>query len=62
MKPKRKSSSARRATVPVNWQDSAWFPPVLAKSRFPHPRRHPIHWPVQIITDPTVCVGRTFNV
>ncbi len=61
MKPDRKKSPTRKAQLPVIWKDSAWFPTVLAKSRFPHPRRRPIHWPVQIITDPTVCVGRTIN-
>ena len=61
MKPGRKKLSIHRVQLPVNWQDSAWFPPVLSKARFPHPRRRPIHWPVQIITDPTVCVGRTIN-
>ena len=62
MKPDRNKTSVRKARLLVNWQDSAWFPTVLAKSRFPHPRRRPIHWPVQIITDPTVCVGRAINV
>lgn len=61
MKPDRKKSQPRKAQLPVSWQDSAWFPTVLAKSRFPHPRGRQIHWPVQIITDPTVCSGRTLN-
>jgi hypothetical protein len=62
MKPQRKKSPARKSQLSVSWQDSAWFPPVFAQSRFPNPRSRRIHWPVQIITDPTVCVGRAVNV
>lgn len=61
MKPERKKQPARSARLPVNWQDSAWFPPVFAKSRRSGDRR-PVNWPVQIITDPTVCVGRTISI
>lgn len=43
--------------LPVTWHDSAWFPTV-GRQR-PHSRRQ-VNWPVQIITDPTVCLGRTF--
>jgi len=62
MKPKRHQRSRRSAAqVPVQWQDSAWFPPVLAAARFPAARRQPVFWPQQIITDPAVCQGRTIN-
>jgi hypothetical protein len=61
MKCDRKSNPRRPVQVPVQWQDSAWFPPVLAAARFPQPRRRRVYWPVQIITDPTVCVGRTMS-
>jgi len=61
MKPDHKKKSLRPSRLPVDWQDSAWFPPVLAKARFPQPRRRRIFWPMQIITDPTVCVGRTVS-
>ena len=61
MKSDRKKTSTRRAQLPVNWQDSAWFPPVLARSRRSGNRR-PVNWPVQIITDPTVCLGRTVTI
>ena len=62
MKPSRKKINAARPNrLPVDWQDSAWFPPVLAGARFPQPRRGRIFWPMQIITDPTVCVGRTIS-
>jgi len=61
VKPSRKSNSARASRLPVDWQDSAWFPPVLAGARFPQSRRQRIFWPVQIITDPTVCLGRTVS-
>lgn len=46
----------------VAWQDCAWFPPVLAGKRAGHLRqRRPVYWPVQIITDPTVCVSRALD-
>ena len=61
MKSPSKINSARPNRLAVNWQDSAWFPPVLAGARFPQARRRRIFWPVQIITDPTVCVGRTVS-
>ena len=44
--------------LPVVWQDSVWFPTV---GRFRSPPRRPVNWPVQIITDPTVCLGRAFS-
>jgi len=52
--------SGRR--LPVAWQDSVWFPPVLAQTRSGAKRpRRPVLWPVQIITDPTVCGARTLH-
>lgn len=62
MKPKRKTAARRPNPLPVQWQDSAWFPPVLSGTRFPQARRRRVFWPVQIITDPTVCVGRTITI
>lgn len=54
------AESSRRLSV--KWQDSVWFPPVLAQHRAGGPRgRRPILWPVQIITDPTVCAARTLD-
>lgn len=54
------SDSSRRLSV--KWQDSVWFPPVLAHQRPASLRgRRPILWPVQIITDPTVCAARTID-
>jgi len=54
------SEASRR--LPVQWQDSVWFPPVLAQPRRTTVRtRRPVLWPVQIITDPTVCAARTLD-
>jgi hypothetical protein len=50
----------RPSLLPVQWQDCAWFPPVLSAVRFPQPRRRRVFWPNQIITDPAVA-GRTIN-
>jgi hypothetical protein len=48
--------------LPVDWKDCAWFPPVLAGKRAgPARHRRPVFWPVQIITDPTVCASRTVD-
>jgi hypothetical protein len=54
----------RRAKhLPVVWQDCAWFPPVLAGKRSGSARhRRPVYWPVQIITDPNVCIGRALSI
>jgi len=61
MKSARQTDRRLTSRLPVVWQDAAWFPPVLAGARFPQPRRRRIFWPVQIITDPTVCVGRAIS-
>jgi hypothetical protein len=53
------SPAKRLRPLPVDWKDCAWFPPVLARRR-PGGRR-PVFWPVQIITDPTVCASRTLD-
>jgi hypothetical protein len=54
------SDNPRRLSV--KWQDSVWFPPVLARQRHANVRsRRNVLWPVQIITDPTVCAARTLG-
>ncbi len=54
--------SRLRRRLPVAWQDCAWFPPVLAGKRGGSGRRRrPVYWPVQIITDPTVCASRALD-
>lgn len=51
-----------RRRLPVVWKDCAWFPPVLAgKTGRPAHRRRRVNWPVQIITDPTVCASRAMD-
>jgi len=59
MNPSPDQNKPNPSRLKVEWKDSAWFPPVLARSRFPHPRGQRIFWPLQIITDPTVNLGRT---
>ncbi len=62
MKTEPKTFGNRAAVaLPVQWQDAAWFPPVLLRGRWNGFRRRPIFWPHQIITDPTVCQGRTIE-
>lgn len=59
---KSRPSKKLRSTqsLPVVWKDCAWFPPVLARKRTTAGRRR-VYWPVQIITDPTVCASRTVD-
>lgn len=61
MSPRPNRKLKQTQSLPVVWQDCAWFPPVLARKRTVAGRR-PIYWPVQIITDPTVCASRTVDV
>lgn len=62
MIPSRQNSSRARRRLPVTWQDCVWFPAVQARSgcRKAAARRR-VNWPVQIITDPTVCRARTVD-
>jgi hypothetical protein len=62
MIPNRQNQSHGSRRLAVVWRDSIWFPPVLAHARTSsvQPRR-PVLWPVQIITDPTVCAARTLT-
>lgn len=59
MSPDDFKTDPNKLRLAVKWQDSVWFPPVLAQARFASRGRRPVHWPVQIITDPTVCAART---
>jgi hypothetical protein len=62
MMPQRHQESRPRRRLDVAWQDCAWFPPVLAGKRgVAAARRHRVYWPVQIITDPTVCASRALD-
>jgi hypothetical protein len=61
MNPNRPKHSRPHRQLPVTWQDSVWFPPVRAQLGTTRSPRRPVNWPVQIITDPTVCVGRTVS-
>lgn len=61
MNPKPQNHSRQQRQIIVAWQDCAWFPPVLAGKRAGNVRRRPVYWPVQIITDPTVCASRTLD-
>jgi prepilin-type N-terminal cleavage/methylation domain-containing protein len=54
-----KNLSRTQQSLPVRWEDCAWFPTVLARKRAA--ARRPVFWPVQIITDPTVCASRTVD-
>lgn len=57
----RQTPARARQRLPVAWEDCAWFPPVLAGKRSGSRRhRRRVFWPVQIITDPTVCASRAF--
>jgi hypothetical protein len=58
MKARKTRSFGRTQSLPVRWEDCAWFPTVLARKRAV---RRPVYWPVQIITDPTVCASRTVD-
>jgi hypothetical protein len=62
MTPHRPSQIRLQRRLAVAWQDSVWFPPVLAEGRFRADSRRPVRWPTQIITDPTTCAARTLNV
>jgi prepilin-type N-terminal cleavage/methylation domain-containing protein len=54
-----KTRNFKSLSLPVRWEDCAWFPTVLARKRAV--ARRPVFWPVQIITDPTVCASRTVD-
>lgn len=61
MTPQRHHPSRPQRRIIVAWQDCAWFPPVLAGQRGHARRQRPVYWPVQIITDPTVCASRALD-
>lgn len=61
MKPRPVKHLKPTQSLRVVWKDCAWFPPVLARKRAAS-RRRPVFWPVQIITDPTVCASRAVDV
>ncbi len=61
MKAKKTNKSNWQNQLSVSWKDSVWFPPVFAGAKVSRPRNQRAHWPVQIITDPTVCEARAFN-
>ena len=61
MTPNRQSHLRRQRRLPVTWHDCAWFPPVLAGKAGGSRRGRQVYWPVQIITDPTVCASRALD-
>jgi prepilin-type N-terminal cleavage/methylation domain-containing protein len=62
MTSKCQNPSRPQRRLPIAWQDCAWFPPVLAGKRGGSARRQRrVYWPVQIITDPTVCASRALD-
>jgi len=62
MTAKRQNHPGTRQRLTIAWRDCIWFPPVLIANRAGKwRRRHTTFWPVQIITDPTVCVSRAID-